>query len=57
MSDPDNNLLEERAAQLMRYRLLLEDVTDPLAARLMGDIIKELETELENAAPSTKPRK
>jgi hypothetical protein len=57
VSDPDNNLLEERAAQLMRYRLLLEDVTDPLAARLMGDIIKELETELENAAPSTKPRK
>jgi hypothetical protein len=57
MSDPDN---DERVAQLMRYRLLQHEATDPLATRLMADIIKELETELENvgiAQTSTKPER
>jgi hypothetical protein len=57
MSDPDNG---ERVAQLRRYRLLQHEATDPLATRLMDGIIKELETELENAgsAPtSTKPER
>jgi hypothetical protein len=36
----------EREMQLMRYRALAEDVTDPLAARLIRDIIDELELAL-----------
>ncbi len=46
MSDQNH---DERAVQLMRYRMLQREATDPLAARLMSDIVEELETELEDA--------
>lgn len=37
----------ERQIQIGRYRAMEEEVTDPLAARLLRDIVVELEAELE----------
>lgn len=42
MADRDDG---ERQALLNRYRLLHEETTDPLATRLVEDIIRELETD------------
>lgn len=59
MSDLENDP-RERVAQLTRYRLLQQETTDPLAERLIGDIIREMETELESkgiAPTSTKPER
>jgi hypothetical protein len=36
---------EERKHQVERYRLLAQEVTDPLAAGLLRDIISELEAD------------
>jgi hypothetical protein len=36
----------EQEAQLARYQLLEREVTDPLAACLLHDIIKDLEADL-----------
>jgi hypothetical protein len=37
----------EREIQIARYRLLAREVTDPLAARLLHDIVLELEDDLQ----------
>ena len=37
---------EERKHQVERYRLLAQEVTDPLAMGLLRDIISELEADL-----------
>jgi exoribonuclease II len=41
--DEQQRELEER---VMRYRMLEREVTDPLAARLLQDIVAELEADL-----------
>ena len=41
----DNESGEERKHQAERYRLLAQEVTDPLAAFLRRDIISELEAD------------
>jgi hypothetical protein len=37
---------KERRAQVERYRLMERETTDPLAARLLHDIVLDLEAEL-----------
>ena len=38
--------LREHEVKIKRYRLLEQEVTDPLAAHLLHSIVEELETEL-----------
>jgi hypothetical protein len=47
LPDHERKELEER---VMRFRLMEGEVTDPLAARLLRDIITELETDLQQTA-------
>jgi len=42
-----NGQLREREVQIARYRLLEREVTDPLAATLLHEIVQELEAGLE----------
>ena len=51
----DENDETERQAALERFRMMREETTDPLAARLIGDIINELEAGTK-AAPKPGPR-
>jgi hypothetical protein len=44
--------LGERKIQIARYRLLEQEVTDPLAASLLHDIVVELEADLLEEANS-----
>jgi hypothetical protein len=37
---------KERRDQIARYRVLEQETTDPLAARLLHDIVSELEADL-----------
>ena len=39
----------ERRNQLERYRILTREPTDPMAARLLHDIVLDLEAELEES--------
>jgi hypothetical protein len=41
---------EERKHQVERYRLLVQEITDPLAAGLLRDIVSELEADLNELA-------
>ncbi|MBR0809416.1 hypothetical protein JQ636_38300 [Bradyrhizobium japonicum] len=41
---------KERVDRLERYRVLEGETTDPLAVRLLHDIVEELEAELEAIA-------
>ena len=43
----DSESWKEREDQVARYRAMERDTTDPLAARLLHDIILDLEAELE----------
>jgi hypothetical protein len=43
--------LREREFQIVRYRRLEQEVTDPLAACLLHSIIEELEDELRREHP------
>jgi hypothetical protein len=47
--------LRVREVQLARYRLLEREVTDPLAACLLHDIVKELEAELRREGRASAP--
>lgn len=38
---------EEQQVQIMRYRMMERDVTDPLALGLLHDIVAELEAALQ----------
>jgi hypothetical protein len=40
---------DERNRQMMRYRILEREVTDPLAAGLLRQIVSEMEASLEPA--------
>ena len=43
----DSESWKERRNQVARYRAMERDTTDPLAARLLHDIVLDLEAELE----------
>jgi hypothetical protein len=43
---------KERKDQIARYRVLEQETTDPLAARLLHDIVLELEADLKEPAES-----
>jgi hypothetical protein len=40
----------ERRQQVERYRVLAQEITDPLAAGLLRDIVSELEADLNEPA-------
>ena len=43
----DSESWKERRRQVERYRVMERETTDPLAARLLHDIVLDLEAELE----------
>jgi hypothetical protein len=49
MTDSD---WKERRNQVARYRAMEQETTDPLAARLLHDIVLDLEAELEGLRQS-----
>lgn len=56
MSERDD---EERKNEIMRFRLLERETTDPLAVRLVHEIVTELEAALADplSSPSRDPGK
>ncbi len=42
----DTEKWKERRDQVARYRVLAQETTDPLAARLLRDIVSDLEADL-----------
>jgi hypothetical protein len=48
----DSESWEERKNQVARYRVMERETTDPLAARLLHDIVLDLEAELEGLPQS-----
>lgn len=48
MTDSESG--KERRYQVERYRLLAQEITDPLAAGLLREILSELEAELNEIA-------
>jgi hypothetical protein len=50
MTDSEN--WKERRNQLERYRILARETTDPIATRLLHDIILDLEAELKRSPQS-----
>ena len=42
----------ERRNQVERFRAMAQETTDPFAARLLHDIVLDLEAELEGSPPS-----
>jgi hypothetical protein len=48
MTDSESG--KERRYQVERYRLLAQEITDPLAAGLLREIVSELEAELNEVA-------
>jgi hypothetical protein len=49
---PEDYDWKERRAQVERYRILAQETTDPIAARLLRDIVLDLEAELERSPQS-----
>ena len=45
----DSESWKERRNQVERYRILEQETTDPIAARLLHDIVLDLEAELEGS--------
>ena len=48
----DSEWWKERRNQVARYRAMEQETTDPLAARLLHDIVLDLEAELEGLRQS-----
>lgn len=48
----DSESWKERRNQVARYRVMEQETTDPLAARLLRDIVSDLEAELEGSPQS-----
>ena len=48
----DNESSKERRNQVARYRAMEQETNDPLAARLLRDIVLDLEAELERSPQS-----
>ena len=53
----DSERLKERRNQVARYRAMEQETTDPLAARLLHDIVLDLEAELEGLGNNSSPSK
>jgi hypothetical protein len=51
----DSESWKERRNQVARYRAMEQETTDPLAARLLHDIVLELEAELEGLSNDFSP--
>jgi hypothetical protein len=45
---PEDHDWKERRARVERYRILAQETTDPIATRLLHDIVLDLEAELED---------
>ncbi|WGS23015.1 MULTISPECIES: hypothetical protein [unclassified Bradyrhizobium] len=45
----DNKQKQELQEMVMRYRMMEREATDPLAIRLLRDIVAELEAELQRS--------
>jgi hypothetical protein len=43
---------KERRDQVERYRILAQEITDPIAARLLNDIVLDLKAELKGSSQS-----
>jgi hypothetical protein len=50
----DSESWKERRNQVARYRVMEQETTDPLAARLLRDIVLDLEAELEGSPQSVR---
>ena len=48
----DSERWKERRNQVERYRVMQQETTDPLAARLLHDIVLDLEAQLEQSPQS-----
>jgi hypothetical protein len=48
----DSESWKERRNQVERYRILARETTDPIAARLLHDIVLDLEADLERSPQS-----
>jgi hypothetical protein len=48
----DSDYWKERRNMVARYRAMEQETTDPLAARLLHDIVLDLEAELEGFGQS-----
>jgi hypothetical protein len=48
----DSESWKERRNKVARYRAMEQETTDPLAARLLHDIVLDLEAELEETPQS-----
>ena len=48
----DSESWKERRNQVARYRVMEQETTDPLAARLLHDIVLDLEAELKGSPQS-----
>jgi hypothetical protein len=48
----DSEWWKERRNRVARYRVMEQETTDPLAARLLHDIVMDLEAELEGLRQS-----
>jgi hypothetical protein len=46
----ENESQEELREKIMRYRVLEDETTDPLAARLLREILSDLEADLNKGA-------
>jgi len=49
---PEDYDCKERRDQVERYRILAQETTDPIAARLLHDIVLDLEAELKGLLQS-----
>ena len=49
---PEDYDWKERRDRVERYRILEQETTDPLAARLLHDIVLDLEAELKGSLQS-----
>lgn len=49
---PEDHDLKERRNQVERYRILEQETTDPIAARLLHDIVLDLEAEFKRSPQS-----
>ena len=51
----DSESWKERRNKVSRYRAMEQETTDPLAARLLRDIVLDLEAELEGLGNNPSP--
>jgi hypothetical protein len=49
---PEDHDLKERRNRVERYRILEQETTDPIAARLLHDIVLDLEAEFKGSPQS-----